>query len=214
MKIRKSDILFAILLALFAGTVYQTVELHDLKQDVDALSEGVSQVAAERERLMQQQAADIPEYIAIETAAAIPQPGFVPLDIPLDVSLQEHAWNTCQREEIPFNVFVALMWHESRYVPDIADHVNTNGTRDRGLCQINQVNWRWLTDERGLDIDNPYDNIEAGAIILGRFWRKYTPEQALTAYAWGEQGMLDADCIAPAAYRILEVAGSYNTQEE
>jgi hypothetical protein len=61
---------------------------------------------------------------------------------------------------------------------------------------------------------NPYDNIEAGAIILALFWHKYSPEQALTAYAWGEQGMLNAGRIAPSARRVLEAAESYGYEGE
>lgn len=138
-------------------------------------------------------------------------PVFEPLDVPLDTELQEHAWRLCQQNDIPFEVVMAIAWHESRFTVD-AVGCNDNGTCDSGLMQINDINRDWLAEHHGLDIEDPYDNIEAGIIILSRFWHRYTPEQALTAYAWGEAGMLEAGVTAPAAERILERADLYEAE--
>lgn len=106
---------------------------------------------------------------------------------------------------------MAVAWHESRFQLDALGY-NTNGTYDSGLMQINDINRGWLAEEHGLNIDDPYDNIEAGIIILSRFWHKYPPEQALTAYGLGERGMLEAGEIAPSARRVLRLAAQYESE--
>lgn len=192
---------------------FQTVELMLAKSQMQELNEDLSKVEQERkcllEQLERQEETEKPTVAVV--AEVLETPVFEPLDIPLDVKYQEHAWTICQREDIPYPIFAALMWGESRHIPDVADNVNVDGTRDRGLCQINEVNWEWLAKDYGLDVNDPYDNIEAGVIILAMFWHKYTPEQALTAYAWGEAGMLEAGIIAPTAERVLERASLYES---
>lgn len=206
MKKARQYLPFAFLIGLLIWAICQTVQINDLAQDVKVLSDDISQVAAEREQLMQAKALSVPVSIEVETS--VPEPEFAPIDIPLDVKLQEHAWELCQQNDIPFEIVMSVAWHESRFQVDAVGY-NRNGTTDSGVMQINSCNWQWLYDDHDLDISDPYDNIEAGIHILSMFWSKYPPEEALTAYAWGEQGMLDAGCIAPSAYRVLEKAAEY-----
>jgi len=143
----------------------------------------------------------MPEILSIKwepPEVAVPDPESEPeyiqvfiyySDIPLDPGLQEHTYTMAEKYSIPFDILLAIMWHESRYIPDVPDNINTNGTRDRGLMQINSVHWEWLS-EGGLDVSDPYCNIEAGAMLLSELWQKYSQREALAAYAAGEAGML------------------------
>lgn len=112
-----------------------------------------------------------------------------PWPIPLEPELQAHTYKESLRSGLPLEVVLAIMEHESRYISDVPDNINRNGTRDRGLMQINEVNWQRLQRQYGLDVSDPQDNITAGMIILSEHLRDYPMEQALAAYAAGETGM-------------------------
>lgn len=116
------------------------------------------------------------------------QPQFQARNIPLSADLQEYTWNLCQEYDVPFEVVLAVMEQESNFNVHVRDNVNYNGTRDRGLMQINSVNWSWLQAE-GLDVNDTKQNIEAGVLILSRFIEKYPLEQSLVAYQCGEGRM-------------------------
>jgi len=114
------------------------------------------------------------------------------MSIDLPYEYQEHTYRLCEQYGIEehYDVVMTIMWHESRYVVDVPDNINQNGSRDRGLMQINSCNWSWLSDE-GFDISDPFDNIEAGILMVSRLFDKsYTVEQVLAAYAAGEAGMM------------------------
>lgn len=63
-------------------------------------------------------------------------------------------------------------------------HANPNGTRDYGLCQVNDVNLRWtgLTDRTALD---PCLNIAAGAKVLLAKYNGNPPDLGKIKYADG-----------------------------
>jgi soluble lytic murein transglycosylase-like protein len=115
--------------------------------------------------------------------------GFIARDIPLSIELQEHTYQVGEQYGVPGDILIAIMAHESGYQLDAVHH-NKNGTTDLGLCQINSVNHPWLLADHDLDVAKPRDNIEAAAVILSGSLEKYTPEEALAAYAEGEGGML------------------------
>ena len=110
-------------------------------------------------------------------------------DIPLDVELQRLVHDLCKDahpELTPALVF-AVIHTESRF--DSAA-VNYNAQSiDKGLCQINSVNWGWLADE-GIDIHTDSGNIQACVIILGKLLDNgYTLREALAAYNCGESNV-------------------------
>lgn len=117
-----------------------------------------------------------------------PVEGFVKYDIELPIDMQMHAFLLSEEYNVDIEVVYAVMWHESRFIWDVKDNINTNGTRDRGLMQINEVNWKWLSDI-GLDVNDPYDNIECGVYMLSNLMNKYNTTQALMAYQCGEGRM-------------------------
>lgn len=110
-------------------------------------------------------------------------------DIPLDYTLQEFLYNTCVKRNLEYEFVLALIWRESRFQID-AININTNGTQDSGLMQINDINKEWLKEQYGINnLMDPQQNIEAGTIMLSTFVEKYGEHDALMAYQYGEQGM-------------------------
>ncbi len=113
------------------------------------------------------------------------------LDIPLERPLQEYAYARCELLGLEYEMVLAIMWRESLFQPD-AVGVNTNGTRDSGLMQINDVNRQWLFEKYGIDdLLDPYQNIDAGTAILAGYFAEYDEPYALMAYQYGESGMLE-----------------------
>lgn len=88
------------------------------------------------------------------------------------------------RYNVPVPILSAVMDKESTGNP-IAVHVNSNGTADYGLMQINSNNLAGL----GLNKESVYDpatNINAGASILASNYSAYGSwDQALSAYNTG-----------------------------
>ena len=124
------------------------------------------------------------------TKAAELQDGFVYLpELPIARELQHHTWLKCHEQNLDYTLVLALMWRESRFETQ-AVNLNHNGTHDSGIMQINDVNRAWLHKELSIDdLMDPYQNINAGTEILGRFTEKYGERNALLAYQYGETGM-------------------------
>lgn len=111
-------------------------------------------------------------------------------DIPLAPALQEYARAKSAEYGVRYEVVLAVMESESLFNADIRDNVNRDGSRDRGLMQINECNWSWLREEYGLDINDPADNIEAGILLLAMLQEKHGGEElALVAYQCGSGRM-------------------------
>lgn len=80
---------------------------------------------------------------------------------PLDIDLQSHLIDKCNEIELnPDYVFV-LLQIESGFNTN-ARHINTNGSIDRGMAQINSKYETYYEDRYDLNIDpfNPYDAID------------------------------------------------------
>ncbi|WRS26437.1 transglycosylase SLT domain-containing protein [Oscillospiraceae bacterium MB08-C2-2] len=139
-----------------------------------------------------------------------PKPFMAPLyDIPLDAELQEYTYSLCQEYNVDYELVLAIMERESRFMVGIRDNVNENGTRDRGLMQINQSNWKWLSAQ-GLDVNIPEDNIEAGVMVISDYVAKYGETNALIAYQCGEARMRELVEQGYITQYATEVLGSRN----
>lgn len=116
--------------------------------------------------------------------------GFVyTAEIPLSYELQRYTYTLCAEKDLEYELILALMWRESGFQVDAVGH-NTNGTKDSGIMQINDVNKSWLREEHGIvDLMDPIQNIDAGTTILKIFTEKYGQHGALMAYQYGEAGM-------------------------
>jgi soluble lytic murein transglycosylase-like protein len=96
--------------------------------------------------------------------------------------------STCQHVVAPSTI-VGIAQHESGLDPARV-HLNTDGTRDRGLMQINERNDAWL----GLtDPFNPCQSIRAAADLLASFSRynSGSPTRSLP-YALAVSARVDA----------------------
>lgn len=129
---------------------------------------------------------------ALPTYAAISYtPGFTYLsEISLSYELQQYTFQRCQESGLEYEMVLAIMWRESLFQP-YAVGVNKNGTKDSGLMQINDINRGWLSEHGISDLLDPYQNIDAGTLILSQYFSKYNENMALMAYQYGEQGMLN-----------------------
>jgi len=176
---RKKTVVAVVLCCLLASILIGAFRFTDFKQDVTVPVGDGNKIQP------------VGYTLWATSVSLLPAPGTVFIyqeSVPLTEELQKHTFMMAGKYNVPYKVLLAIMWHESRFIADVADNLNDNGTLDRGLMQINEVNWDWI-QELGLDISLPMDNIEAGACLLNMFWEKYTPEEALAAYAAGETGM-------------------------
>lgn len=108
----------------------------------------------------------------------------LPIELPSE--LVDTTAALCEQYGVDYDIVVAIAWHESRCDPDVED----SPTNDRGIMQINKVNWQWLADE-DIDVNVPEQNIKAGILILSQHMEIYTLEESLAAYACGRSGMLN-----------------------
>jgi hypothetical protein len=84
---------------------------------------------------------------------------------------------------VPPNLALGIASHESGFNPN-ATNVNTNGTTDYGVMQLNSTTVQTLGVSNPLD---PQQNIDAGVQLLASYLTKYNGNsaQALQAYASG-----------------------------
>ena len=99
-------------------------------------------------------------------------------EVSSDIIQLHDSWNTEYKEYVfekslsngidPYVVF-GIIYNESRYQEDVTN-LNTNGTTDYGLMQINEVNFDYLHNTIGIesmnDLLDPYKNIECGIELL------------------------------------------------
>lgn len=192
-----------------ADTTAQQLELAQIEnQLLAAKCQNLESQLAETIHLERQM-----ERLANELAQLREAVTLEPWPIPLEPELQAHTYKESIRSGLPPEIVLTIMEHESRYISDVPDNINRNGTRDRGLMQINEVNWEHLQDQYGLDVSDSRDNITAGMIILSGYLRTYPMEQALAAYAAGETGMKRGEGVEFAA-QIMSGAKLRLTPEE
>lgn len=115
--------------------------------------------------------------------------GFVSYNISLPVEQQQYAFNICKKYGIEYQLFLAIMYKESRY------RSNATGVNSYGLCQIHSSNFSMLTSRLGVtNFYDPYDNMTAGAYILSTYFntaRKYVSGNDVEVYALNAYNMGD-----------------------
>ncbi|RZI40920.1 hypothetical protein EGT07_21735 [Herbaspirillum sp. HC18] len=112
---------------------------------------------------------------------------------------------------VPADMIAAVMWAESRGNPDESS-TNIDGNEDVGLMQISSSTYNDVRNSQGgpdLDVNNPADNIRAGAWELrdkfmnnGNDWSK-----ALAAYRGVEDGEDDSYASAVIAFYEALMSG-------
>ena len=106
-----------------------------------------------------------------ERIAAIPI-----YDIPLSKELQIYTYEISQEAELPYELVLAVMWHETggTFNPELRSR-NDGGCYDEGLMQINSRLTYWYGKlagytEEEFDVFNSKQNIKAGIYGL-KFWQ-------------------------------------------
>lgn len=104
---------------------------------------------------------------------------------PLSHELENHIRELAIFYGISPEIAFGLIEQESNFNPYVVSDTN-----DYGLMQINISNHEWLKNELGLlDIQEPFNNVEAGMYLLGQLKAKYgTDHSVLMAYNMGEGG--------------------------
>lgn len=104
-----------------------------------------------------------------EEYISLPLFGFSPLELPISEDVQKHLYAVCRESGIDYAFALATIAHESSFNEN-ATHHNSNGTTDRGLCQVNSC---WVKDLKELgyitcaeDLYNPYKCIDCGMWVL------------------------------------------------
>jgi soluble lytic murein transglycosylase-like protein len=106
-----------------------------------------------------------------------------------DASLKQYAYDTAKAYGVSYELVLAIIYHESGFQAS-ATHLNTNGTTDWGLMQINDVCFSLLQRQMGIsamsDLLDPYKGIQAGCAILA-YHLRYTgnEDDALLRYQVG-----------------------------
>ncbi len=127
--------------------------------------------------------------VRISAAALKVDSGFKKYNIKLSEDLQKYAYNMCKKYGVPYVVFLGLMRTESNF------RTNAKSSTGYGICQINPSNLSYLKKKLGTtDLFDPYQNIQAGAYWLSRYYKSWKDEasgeelalHALNSYNWGE----------------------------
>lgn len=115
--------------------------------------------------------------------------------VPISEELQEYIWTKVKRTDLdPYEYYcfmLAIMQHESSF-RERAFHENSNGTSDRGICQINSSNIKKLK-AAGLigkteDLYDPYKSIDCAFFILDEYIEEFgVVEAAYYAYNTGRK---------------------------
>ena len=94
-------------------------------------------------------------------------------DISLDEKYQKFTWEMSTMLDMDYELILAVMYHESRFNPNAFNNTNSNGTVDYGLMQVNSGNLKWVEQLAGREMDvinDPYDNIVGGIVILKYYY--------------------------------------------
>lgn len=85
-------------------------------------------------------------------------------NVPLSHDLQKYIFKVAEKYGLPAELIIAVIQHESNFDPSVRSE-----TSDSGLMQINDINLEELREKLNItDINDPYQNILAGAYILAR----------------------------------------------
>jgi hypothetical protein len=113
-----------------------------------------------------------------------------------------------QANNVPVNIALGVAAHESGFNPN-ATNVNTNGTTDYGVMQLN------TTTVQTLGVANPMDpqqNINAGVGLLGKYLAQYdgNTDLALQAYASGAGTVASGAAPNATATQFISYVEGYN----
>lgn len=111
---------------------------------------------------------------------------FVPLNIPLDVDVQEYIYYLSNSYNIDYSLIMAVIDIESGFNADMV-----SSTNDFGLMQINKCNHKWLQETLGItNFLDAKQNTNAGIYVLRRLFEANGDDtvKVLMAYNLGQAG--------------------------
>ena len=116
-------------------------------------------------------------------------------EVPLSPAVQEYIWLKCKEATDNYNEYYYFMLGaiqlESSFKPTAVHH-NSNGSIDRGLCQINSCNIKKMK-KLGLigstdDLFDIYKNIDCGFAMMNQYINMFgVTESAYYAYNTGRE---------------------------
>jgi len=105
----------------------------------------------------------------VDANSLIAPSNFKYYNINLSNELQVYAYNMAIKYGVPYELFLAMMYVESGFQAH-----KISKTNDYGMCQINKGNHAYLTRQLGVtNFLDPYQNIQAGAFFLARYFRSW-----------------------------------------
>lgn len=126
--------------------------------------------------------------------------GFKEYNINLSTDLQKYAYNMCKKYGIQYELFLAMLYQESKFNPNAI-----GGGNSYGMAQIHISNHASLRNKLGItNFLDPYDSITAGAYMLSIYFgsaRKMSSDNdiieayALNSYNMGE-GIYYNNCFS------------------
>lgn len=166
-----------------------------------------------QEATSQEPASDSPETaVPANSDGAVDTSAFYIPEIPLSEELQAYTYQQCQEKQVSYELVLAMMYHESNYDPAAVRYYQ-DGSSDSGLMQINSINSKSLNELYGItDLQDPYENIEAGVSIISGFVHQYGEHDGLMAYNMGVGGYQSA--IANGTYTTAYAQNIMETKGE
>ena len=158
-----------------------TWEFSDMDAKFERLKQNIDKIISTYKEITEPAVPDIPggsDVVIIGAKRYFDSTG-------LSHDLQDYIYTLCQQNGVPYELIFGLMRVESGFNPNAV-----SSTNDYGLCQINEINFGWLSKQYGItDFLDPYQNVLCGISILGSNIKNYgTYEKALMAYNMGGGG--------------------------
>lgn len=107
-----------------------------------------------------------------------------------DDDLKSYTQSVCEEYDVDYSLALGVIYNESRFQSGLT-HMNSNGTVDYGLMQVNEVNFDYLHKTLGInsmsDLLNDRVGIRCGIQLLA-YHKEYTNDDssALLRYQVGE----------------------------
>ena len=89
-----------------------------------------------------------------------------------DEDLKVYTRDLCEEYDVEYSRVLAIIWNASRFDASATGY-NSNGTKDYGLMQLNDVTFDFLNENIGIEsmdeLYNPETNILAGVTLLSYY---------------------------------------------
>jgi len=166
---------------------YTSVVVSRLESEISRLSSDISNVIEEKKQFD-------------EEIARLEYRELWYRNVALDDEYQMYLYEMCVELNLDYNLSLAKMSLESNFDID-ARNVDTNGSVDIGISQINSVNVTWISElaDRSLDVYSVKDNI-LGGLLIYKHYKDY----------WANKGYIGNELTIRALNSYNFGIGGYN----